>query len=58
MMEDMEPQGLVPLGYVVLQSLPCTEEEGRVWLQMIARTLPCEMFTTYSWIPLLPGDTN
>lgn len=49
---------LVPLGYIVLQSLPVTEEEGKIWLQMIAKSLPSEIFTQYSWLPIQPGDPN
>lgn len=49
---------LARLGHVVLQSLPVTEEEGKVWLNMIAKTLPSEFFTHFSWLPMQPGDPN
>lgn len=53
------PEGkLVPLGHVVLQSCPLTEEEGKMWLTMIANVLPSEVFTLYSWLPIQPGPTN
>jgi hypothetical protein len=43
------------------QSMPLTEKEGEIWLTMIAKTMPPEivsLFTHYSWVPILPGDTN
>lgn len=53
------PEGkLVPLGHVVLQSMPLTKEEGDVWLSMIAKSLPAEIFTHYSWVPILPDPAN
>lgn len=55
----MPPEGkLVPLGHVILQSMPLTKEEGEVWLSMIAKSLPSEIFTLYSWLPMQPGDPN
>ena len=58
MSEFLQPgEKLVPLGTVILQSMPLSEEEGRIWLEMIAKTLPSEIFTHYSWVPILP-DIN
>ena len=47
------PEGkLVPLGHIILQSCPISEEEGQAWLQMVAKVLPAEIFTTWSWLPI------
>lgn len=56
-----ECEKLVPLGYIVVQSMPLTEKEGEIWLTMIARTMPPEivsLFTQSAWVPIIPGDLN
>jgi hypothetical protein len=54
-----EPQRkLVPLGNVIIQSFLVTEEEGRAWLDLIAKALPREMYVRASWVPTLPEDPN
>jgi hypothetical protein len=52
------PEGkLEPLGTIILQSMPVTKEEGEVWLTMVAKVLPSEIFTHYSWVPI-QNDSN
>ncbi len=56
-MEDRKiippPEGkLEQLGTIVLQSLPVSKDEGDAWLQLVAKHLPAEIFTAYSWVPL------
>ena len=55
---DEQPQKLVPLGNVIIQSFPVTQEEAEHWLELIAKSLPAEMYVKAAWIPMLPGDTN
>ena len=43
---------LIEMGTIILQSKPCSKEEGDAWLKFIAAHLPSEVFTTYSWIPI------
>jgi hypothetical protein len=49
---------LVPLGHIVVQSQPLTQAEGDFWLNILAKNLPAELFSHYSWLPILPGDSN
>lgn len=60
MIDELLPpdQKLVPLGYIVLQSGPLTEEEGKIWLTLVSKVLPSEIFTHYSFVPIIPGDSN
>lgn len=56
-----EQQKLVPLGYIILQSFPVTEEEGEAWETLFRKCLPpeaCKLFTQVSWVPIMPGDSN
>lgn len=57
MLAGDEPE-MPQMGYMVIQSAPLTEAEGQMWLGMVARCFPDEMFTKFSWLPILPGDPN
>lgn len=46
------PPKLEVVGNIILMSHPVTKEEGDAWLKFIASVLPCEVFTTWSWIPI------
>ena len=54
---ELMEEKLVPLGYVVIQSKPVTELEGEILRIALAKILP-ETFTSYSWLPIIPGESN
>lgn len=52
--EEQEPT----FGHMIIQSFPVTEEEGKAWLDLIAKALPPEMYVRASWVPTMLGSPN